>query len=435
MPTSHGITRRSLLKGAAAAVAAAPYVVAASALGADGRLAPSERIAMGFIGLGNQGGGHLVGGAWTYLTGGYLAREDVQVAAVCDVVRAKRENYKQRVNAFYAEKAGQGGFKACEAYNDFRDVLARPDIDAVLIGTPVHWHALMANMAARAGKDVYCEKPISLTIREGRAMVEAVTRYGRVYQAGTQQRSCYGGKFRRACEYVRSGRIGQLKSVYAMLGGGGFTTGPGPGGKGVPVPDGLDWDLWLGPAPWTPYPGNANAHMFGWGSINWGQHHYDIVQWGIGADETGPTEIYWEDGKLAYKYASGVVVYGCPYPGEKVGGQGGAIFVGTEGRIAVDRDWLISYPSRIVEQPLGAQDVHLYNSNDHSSNFLDCVRTRKRTICCAETAHRAMSVILVGGITEQLKRPLKWNPEREHFVDDAEADRLLSVPQRPPWHI
>ena len=121
--------------------------------------------------------------------------------------------------------------------------------------------------------------------------------------------------------------------------------------------------------------------------------------------------------------------------GEKVGGQGGAIFVGTEGRIAIDRDWLISYPSRIVEQPLGAQDVHLYNSNDHSSNFLDCVRTRKRTICCAETAHRAMSVILVGGIAEQLKRPLKWNPEREHFVDDAEADRMLSVPQRPPWHI
>ena len=433
MRTGRGITRRGLLKGAAAA--AAPYVIASGAWGADGRLPPSERIGMGFIGLGTQGGGHLVGGAWTYLTGGYLAREDVQVLAVCDIVRAKRENFKQRVSAYYAEKGGQGGYAACEAYNDFRDVLARPDVDAVLIATPVHWHALMSIMAATAGKDVYCEKPVSLTIHEGRAMVEAVRRYGRIYQAGTQQRSCYGGKFRRACEYVRSGRIGQLKSVYAMLGGGGFSPGPGLAARGQPVPDGLDRDLFIGPAPWTPYAGNTNAHLFGWGSINWGQHHYDIVQWGIGADDTGPVEIGWEDGKLALRYANGVVVYGCPYPGEKIGGQGGAIFAGTEGRIAVDRDWLVSYPPKILEQPLGPADTHLYKSIDHSSNFLECVRSRRRTISDAETAHRAMSVILVGGIAENLRLPLRWDPAAERFAGSAMANQMLSVALRPPWRM
>ncbi len=434
MRTGRGITRRAFLKCAGAAVAAAPYVIASGALGSDGRPAPSGRIAMGFIGVGTQGGGHLVGGAWTYLTGGYLARDDVQVLAISDIVRTKRESLTQRVNAYYADKSGRSEHRACEAYNDFRDVLARPDIDAVLIATPVHWHALMSIMAATAGKDVYCEKPVSLTIQEGRAMVEAVRRYGRVYQAGTQQRSCYGGKFRRACEYVRSGRIGKLQSVYAMLGGGGFAAVPERAAGAQPVPEGLDWEMFVGPAPWTPYAGDTNAHMFGWGSINWGQHHYDIVQWGIGADDTGPVEIGWEDGKLAYRYANGVTVYGCPYPGEKIGGQGGAIFVGTEGRIAVDRDWLVSYPPKILERPLGPADVHLYNSNDHSSNFLECIRTRRPTISDAETAHRAMSVLLVGGVAEKLGRPLKWDPAAERFPGDAEADRMLAVAMRPPWH-
>jgi hypothetical protein len=403
---------------------------------------------MGVIGIGTQGGGHLTGGAWTYLPGGYLGRDDVQVLAVCDVWRDRRERAQQRVNEHYSNKFGKGNYKACEAYNDFREVLARDDVDAVLIGTPIHWHALMSSMAAKAGKDVYCEKPISLTIREGRAMVDAVRRYGRVYQAGTQQRSEYGGKFRLACELVRSGRIGRLKCVYAMLGGGGLSIGGRASGKGLPVPDALDWELWLGPAPWTPYQGSTDAHMFGWGSINWGQHHYDIVQWGINADDTGPVEqssggksdlppllCCWEDGKLAYRFASGVVVYGCPYPGEKVGGSGGACFVGTEGRVAVDRENLVAYPPKILEQPLGADDIHLYESTSHSGNFLDCVRTRKRAICDAEIAHRAMSIILLGGIATLLKRPLKWDPKREHFINDPEADRMLSAPYREPWRI
>jgi len=427
-------SRRKFLKTVAAAVAA-PLVVPSRVLGKDGAVAPSERITMGFCGIGGQGGGHLFGGAWTYVEGGYLGRNEIQVQAVCDIWRQKREGAKERVNKHYATKTAKDSYKSCEAYTDFRDVLARPDIDAVLFGTPVHWHALMSVMAAKAGKDVYCEKPVCLTIGEGRAMAEAVQRYGRVYQAGTQQRSCYGGKFRKACEYVRSGRIGQLKSVYAMLDGGGFDPGPGPTGKGQPIPKDLDWELFLGPAPWTPYTGRCDAHMFGWGSINWGQHHYDIVQWGIGSDDTGPIEIGREDGKLAYKYANGVVVYGCPYPGEKVGGTGGGTFVGTEGRIAVDRENLVSYPSKILQQPLGYNDVHLYKSDSHADNFLDCVRTRKRTICDAETAHRAMSVLLLGGIFQKLNRTLKWDPQRERFINDPEADRMLSVAMREPWHL
>ena len=437
MERERGISRRGFLHRGIAALGAAvvPCIVPASALGRGGATPPSDRVAMGFIGVGGQGGGHLLGGAWTYLTGGYVAREDVAVLAVCDIWRDRRERATQRVNESYASRYDKGSYKAAEAYRDFRDVLARDDIDAVLIGSPVHWHALMTVMAAKAGKDVYCEKPCLLTVREGRAMVDAVRRYGRVYQAGTQQRSEYGGKFRLACELARSGRIGKLQSVYAMLGGGGFTDGGAYSGTGVPVPDTLDWELFLGPAPWRPFGGHTDAHMFGWGSINWGQHHYDIVQWGIDADNTGPTDIYWEDGKLTYKYASGVLVYGCPYPGEKVGGSGGCTFVGTEGRIAVDRENIVSYPPSILEQPLGPDDVHLYHCNSHSANFLDCVRTRKRAICDVEVSHRAMSIILLGGIATQLNRPLKWDPQREEFLNDPQANRMLSVAMRPPWRL
>jgi len=433
MPAASGrFSRRAALRRAAA-IAAAPYLLASSTLGKDGATAPSERITLGFIGIGGQGGGHLTGGAWTYLPGGYLGRDDVHVLAVCDVWRSRRDKANQRVNAYYASKFAKGTYKACKAYNDFRDLLARPDIDAVLIATPVHWHGTMTILAAKAGKDIYCEKPTAVTIRESKAARDAVRRYGRVYQAGTQQRSEYGGKFRRACELVRSGRIGRLKTVYAYRAGGGISWLRF--GRPQPVPDGFDWDLWLGPAPWMPYDGNAGAHRFQTGNLNWGQHHYDIVQWALDADRTGPVELAMEDGKVTYRYANGVVVYGCPYPGEKVGGTGGACFVGTDGRIAVDRGALVSYPPRIAKEPLKATDVHLYKSDRHSANFLDGVRTRRRTICDVETAHRAASVLVLGDIARQLGRRLKWDPVQERFVGDDEANRLLSVTRRPPWRL
>jgi len=429
------IGRRNFLKqlGCAAGAAAFPAIIPASALGRGGAIAPSERVTMGFIGVGHQGGGHLLGGAWTYVAGGYTGRKEVQVLAVCDVWRDRRENARQAVNAHYAEVYGKDNYQACEAYTDFRDVLARPDIDAVLIATPAHWHATMAVMAAAAGKDIYCEKPTATTIREALAVVSAVRRYGRIYQAGTQQRSEYGGYFRKACEFVRSGRIGTLKEVYAYRDGGGIFW-PQRFGSGQPVPKDLDWDLYLGPAPLIPYDKNTGPHRFDIGELNWGQHHYDVVQWATGSDETGPVEIFMEGDRSGYKYASGVVVYGKPYPGEPVGGNGGACFVGTQGRIAVDRDALISDPPGIVSEPLHPSEVHLYHSGSHSGNFLECVRTRKRPICDVDIAYRAVSAVLLGGVAKQVNRTLKWDPDAVQFVNDDEANRLLSIAKRAPWH-
>ena len=427
------ITRRGFLTAAGAAAAGLRFVPS-SALGKDGAVAPSERVTMGFIGVGTQGRGHLLGGAWTYVTGGYAARKDVHVLAVCDALRQRREDACSRVNSHYADRFGKAGYTACKTYVDFRKVLARGDIDAVLIATPIHWHAIMSIMAAEAGKDVYCEKPTAVTIRESRAIAETFDRYGGIFQAGTQQRSEYDGKFRRALEFVHSGRIGKLKSIYANIGGGGLVWRAGFG-PARPVPDGLDWDLWLGPAPWSPYDGNTGAHRYGTGGINWGQHHYDIVQCALGGENTRPVEIGFEDGKLAHRYADGVVVYGCRYPGERVGQSGGATFVGTEGRIAVDREALVAFPRSIIAQPLGPDEVHLYRNAGHSDNFLECVRTRKRPICDARTAHRGASIMLLGDIAERLRRRLKWDPAREQFVGDDEANRLVSAAKRPPWRV
>jgi len=435
MNAASRISRRNFLRQTAtglSAVAAAPLVVPASALGRGDLIAPSERIAMGFIGVGTQGSGHLLGGAWTYVAGGYAGRKDVQVLAVCDVWRDRRERARKRVNDHYSEVYGKGNYRACEAYTDFREVLDRPDIDAVLIATPAHWHATMAAMAAAAGKDIYCEKPTAVTISESQAMLAAVRRYGRVYQAGTQQRSEYGGKFRHACEFVRNGRIGRLKEIYAYRDGGGVFWPP-RFGPGQPVPDGLNWDLYLGPAPWIPYDGNTGPHRFDIGELNWGQHHYDIVQWAAGADNTGPVEIFMEGDRSNYKYASGVVVYGKPYPDEPVGGEGGACFVGTQGRIAVDRSALVSDPPGIVREQLRPDEVHLYRSDSHSGNFLECIRTRKKTICDADIAHRSASALLLGGVAKQVRRTLRWDPQIERFTNDDEANRLLSIAKRPPW--
>lgn len=438
MTSNHSLTRRQFLKSSAMALSAvaAPMIIPASALGRGGAMAPSERITMGFIGVGGQGGGHLLGGAWTYLTGGYVARKDVQVLAVCDVRRERRESATSRVNAYYAETYGPNSYKACEAYIDFRKVLARPDIDAVLIATPAHWHATMAVMAAKAGKDIYCEKPSAVTVSEGKAMMEAVRRHGRVYQAGTQQRSEYGSVFRRACEFVRSGRIGKLKEIYAYRDGGAIAwpaTRFAP--ATMPIPETLDWDLYLGPAPAIPFDGNAGAHRFDIGELNWGQHHYDIVQWAAGADETGPVELWMEDGRTNYKYASGVTVYGKAYPGEPIGGEGGCVMVGSEGRIAVDRNALLAYPAELIREPLHPSETHLYRAESHSGNFLECVRTRKKPMCDADIAYRSSSALLLGGIEKQLQRPLKWDPAAETFPGDDEANRMLSIAKRPPWQV
>lgn len=429
------VSRRAFLRrsaGLLAGAVAVPGLVPASALGRAGVLPPSERVAMGFIGVGGQGGGHLLGGAWTYVAGGYAGRSDVQVLAVCDVWRERRERCCRLVNEGYSQRLGPGTYRSCEAYSDFRRVLDRSDIDAVLIASPAHWHATMSIMAAMAGKDIYCEKPTAVTVGESRRVLEAVRRHGRVYQAGTQQRSEYGAKFRTACELVRSGRIGALKEIYAYRDGGAIFW-PARFGPAQPIPADLDWDLFLGPAPWIPYDGNTGAHRFDIGELNWGQHHYDIVQWAADADRTGPVEIFLEGGRSGYKYANGVVVHGTPFPNEPVGGEGGACFVGANGRIAVDRSALVSDPPGIVKEPLRAGEAHLYRSDSHAGNFLECVRTRRNPICHAEVAHRAASALLLGGVAKQLGRALRWDPQAETFNNDPEANRLLSLAKRPPW--
>ena len=435
LPAGRSIPRRLFLKQTATVGAAlfSPTLVPASALGRAGTVPPSERIAMGFIGIGGQGGGHLLGGAWTYVAGGYAGRKDVQVLAVCDVWRERREAARQKVNAHYAEVYGKDGYTSCEAYTDFRRLLDRADINAVLIATPAHWHATMAAMAAEAGKDIYCEKPTAVTIRESQGVLAAVRRHGRVFQAGTQQRSEYGGRFRLACELARSGRIGQLQAIYAYRDGGGIFW-PTTFAAAKPVPETLDWDLYLGPAPWFPYDGDTGAHRFDIGELNWGQHHYDIVQWALGADATGPVEIFMEGDRSALKYANGVVVHGSPYPGEPVGADGGVCLVGSAGRIAVGREIVVSDPPDIVREPLRPEETHLYHSPSHAGNFLECVVPAKRPICDAGVAHHAASALLLGGVAKQLGRALKWDPQAERFPDDDKANRMFSIAKRAPWN-
>jgi predicted dehydrogenase len=358
----------------------------------------------------------------------------------------------------YAQEYGQEGYNGVRAYNDFREVLARSDIDAVLIAVPYHWAALLATLAAKAGKDVYCEKPIAPTVREGRNLIETCQRFGRIYQAGTQQRSEYGGKFRQACELIRNGRIGQLKEVYAYRQPGAFFPTTWTSDKSVPLPAGFDWDLWLGPLPWRPYAGEAGHTISGLfiGDVNWSPHHYDIIVWTVNPDPAAPVQVSYEpppskrsgpalypggasgrpeDGNVHYHFSNGVVVHSTPYAGENVGNDGGACFVGTEGRIAVDRDSIVSYPATILKEPLHPGDQRVYHSNSHSGNFLECVRTRRQTICNPQIAVATMNTILIGGISLALERNLTWDPVKCEFPNDEQANRLLSYTPRPPWRL
>lgn len=430
------VSRRGFLASTLAATAG-PMILPSRVLGRAGSVAPSERIAMGFIGLGGQGSGHLFGGSWTYVTGGYLGRGEVQVLGVCDLWRKKRESAKERVNLHYAQLAGTGSYTSCEAYRDFRDLIARADVDAVLMALPFHWHAPMAIMAVKAGKDVYSEKPIAITLEEGRTLADTVKRYARVYQAGTQQRSEYGGKFRRAWELVRNGYIGQLKEIYAYSPGGGFSANmQSASDPGIPVPDGFDWDLYVGPGPWQPYTGgNANCGVFSYGDPNWGPHHFDTVQWVLEDEYAGPVEVSYDNDHAVLRYENGVAVHACAYPGQGVGAVGGVCYVGTEGYVAVDRENIVSQPPGILEVQLKPSDRRAYDSKSHAGNFLECIRTRKRPTCGAETAHRSMSLVLLAGIATQLKRKMVWDPLKEEFPGDEQANRLRSYARRPGWEV
>jgi predicted dehydrogenase len=433
------LTRRDFVTKASRAVAAFgfPALIPSSAFGAKGAALPSERINVAVIGLGAQGAGHLLGGAWTYLPGGYVARPDVQVRAVCDVRRERRERAQRRCHEVYAGRFNQPSYRDVAAYNDFREVLARDDIDAVLLALPYHWHGPMAVMAMQAGKDVYCEKPIAITVGEAEAVVATAQRYNRIYQAGTQQRSEYGGKFRLACDLIRNGRLGQLRDVYAYRLPGAYFPRASASGPVEAVPEGWDWDLWLGPLPWRAYhrrvggtPGDLVA-----GDVNWSPHHYDFLLWALNPEPTKPVEIEYDRGRVRYHFANGVRVHSDEYPGESTGGQGGACFVWTAGRLAVDRDRIVSYPARLADAPLPASAHRQALVTGHQDNFLDCVRTRRSPLCHAETAAANMTTVLAGGVVFGLQRSLRWDPAQRRFLDDATANRLLSYAPRSPWHL
>jgi predicted dehydrogenase len=442
--TSHKMRRRQLLEAVSAAVAA-PHVIFSTALGRAGRPPASERIVMGAIGIGGRCLGQQV-------MHNFLAEPDVQMVAVCDVQSQRREAGQAVVNDTY-------GNRDCAAYRDLRELLARGDINAVLIATGDRWHALASVMAAKAGKDVYCEKPISLTIREARAMVEAIRRYDRVFQTGLQQRSA--PEFSKACDLARSGALGKIHAVYV--------THPGTNSEvnlpAEPVPQNLDWDLWLGPAPWRPFNNRFHHYQqprhvvpwhicrdFGGGNLTSNTvHAFDVVQWGLGMDESGPVEITPpETGQvpaLTYKYANGVLVQvvGRLERQKHLVPEGwdvntpiqsfGAVFVGERGWIHVGRNgYLTSFPAEILDQATAFPD-HRYAVTSHQQNWLDCIRSRQRPACDVAIGCRSTIVSHLGCIAHWTGRPLRWDPVAEQFLDDDEANRLRRRAMRPPWRI
>lgn len=429
MSSMRRIKRRDFLASAAAAVVA-PSIVPRSAVAAPDKPAASDRFAIGFIGMGKQSRGHL---QWA------LNTPQTQVVAVCDVHDLRLQDAVAAVGKKYADKAKSGESSPCDAYRDFRELLARDDIDGVVISTPDHWHAIPSILAARAKKHVYCEKPLSLTIAESRAMVDAARANNIVFQTGSQQRTEFHGYFRTAVEYIRSGRIGRVKTV---------RVGVGAPPKACdlaeePTPEGIDWELWNGPSPARGFshvlcPVDVHNHFpafrlyreYAGGMLaDMGAHHFDIAQWALDQDGSGPVEIHPPeegDAGLRFVYADGTEMFH--------GGPSGCTFEGTEGTIYVDRKGIESTPKSILETPLEDKDFHLPQVGaSHKQNWLDCIHSGEKPVADVEIGARTAQVCQLANIGYWLRRPLKWNPQREEFLDDSEANALRSRQNRSPW--
>jgi predicted dehydrogenase len=419
-------TRRGFLHRAIAA-AVAPMFLPGRAKGAN------DRINLGVIGVGKQGEFHV-----KRVTSQH--KSDVQITAVCDAHRQFAELGRKIVHEAYGQDAG-GSFTGCEMHEDHQRMLEQPGLDAVLIATPDHWHAQQVIDAARAGKDIYIEKPLSLTIAEAGRMVQAVRRYDRVCQTGSMQRSY--SNFRQACELVRNGYIGKIKHVIVNVGG-------PPRDCDLPkepVPAGLNWDRWLGPAPVRPFhsilrpPHNDTFPKWrdyrdysGGGMTDWGAHHFDIAQWGLGMDGSAPVRIIPPDGRehssLTYIYADGVRMYHKEHAGRTANG---VLFVGQSGEIEVNRGHLETRPASLKALALKPGDERLYDSADHHKDFFACMRTRRRPICDVEIGASSVTVCHLGNIAYWLNRPLNWDPAAGRFVGDDPANRLLDRARRTPW--
>lgn len=394
---------------------------------------PSDMISFGFIGCGKQGRG---------LSNSFLGTNAVRIVALSEVYKDKSELMLKTIKSVQEKNKQSGTITDIAVYNDFRELLSRKDIDAVVIATPDHWHAAIAVRAAESGKDIYCEKPLSLTVKEGRAMVNAARKYNRVFQTGNMQRSW--PEFRQAVEIVRNGFIGEIKSIKVNV-------GPPPIAYNLPeqpVPEGLDWKKWLGPNEFKPfnaelappitqdvYPNWRRYKEFGGGGMtDWGAHMFDIAQWALNMDDSGPTEIFALDGKdhpfLTYKYKNNIVM-----THEKWEWNNAVLFTGTEGEIRIGRGKLETTPTSVKNKIIGDTEKHVYKSENHYKDFLNAMRSRSKPICDVEVGHRTATVCNLGNIAYQLKRPLKWNPKKEKFKNDAEANALLGRPMLNEWGI
>jgi len=404
------LTRRRFLKttGVAAAV---PYVITSAALGGEDRPPASERIVMAGIGMGGRGRGDL---------GAFLGHKEVQVVAVCDVRKGAQNAAKNMVDKRY-------GNQDCAVCTDFREVVARDDIDAIVTAAPDHWHALLSIAAMKSGKDVFCEKPLSLTIKEGRAMVDTARSYGRIFSCGSQR---VLGDYGRLAREVQSGKLGQIHKCFADPGG-----PPRPCNlPGQPIPDDIDWDLWLGPAPWAPYHPFRCSAAYGLGGrgfrtwrdysggmmTDWGGHKFGGAMFALGLDHTGPVEIIPPDGKdhkwLMYKFECGIEMY--------VGG-GGPRYEAAKGNV----------PGLTWEPPKKLLERNYRGHGGLPGDFLYCVKTRELPFRDVEYAHRVATVCHLGNIAYELKRPLKWDPVKEEFPGDDQANRMTWRPMRQPWRL
>lgn len=442
-PNINAVTRRQFLRNSLSAAfgsLVAPTFVPASVFG---QTAPSNRITIGMIGMGRQ--------AFHSNLKFFLHAPDTQVVAVCDVDAWRLDNARKAVEHYYAKAQTTGTFKGCATNRDFRELLARKDIDAVMISTPDHWHVPMAVAAAKAGKDICCEKPLTLSIAEGRVLSDTVRRYNRVFRTDSEFRSLWF--FQKACELVLNARIGKLHTIRTGVPAGDKAGPPEPT---MPVPEELDYDLWIGPALEAPYTENRvhPQHSYnrpGWMRVqdycegmitNWGAHLNDIAQWGNGTERTGPVEVvgsgeYPREGlwnvllnfEVHYEYDNGVkLIYTISRPYIR--------FEGTSGWVEADYNTrsLKARPESILRAPIGPDEIHL-PLKDEKRDFIDGVKRRGRTLADAEVGHRTNSLCQLGHIAIQLGRKLKWAPDAERFINDDSANRLLSRPMRGPWRL
>ena len=428
-------TRRSFLSRAATTTGAAlvlPQIVPSSVFGAEDSVAPSNRITVGFIGTGKM--------SHDYHLSTLSGFKDVECVAVCDVDTNRRLDAKKVIEDRYAKDNRSS--KGVAAYNDFRELIARKEIDAVCIATPDHWHAIPIIEACKAGKDVYCEKPLTLTIREAQLCIEAVRKHQRVLQTGSQQRSGVFGQFPLAVELIRSGRIGKIKAVHVGVGGPSHWCDL----KEEPMEPGLDWNLWLGYAPMRSYssvlsPRGVHNHFPAWrsyreysggGLTDIGAHHFDIAQWALGMDESGPTEIIPPDDAKAETgakllFANGVEMFH--------GGPSGCTFEGTAGKLSIDRGRLTTEPASILKEPIGEKDFHVPRNKGHHRDWVDCIRSRQRPIAPVEAGARTATICHLINLAYWNHRKLHWDPQNWKFTGDAEANTWLDRTRRDPWQL